>query len=105
MGIERQRQLFEQAASGSPCNATSGNSVGCASRDVSNRWAASSSSGSTMAGEAFAVRRVTHCGRQVPVLLQNRNGPCALLAVANGLLLRGSMRLSGKEDVITSSDL
>ena len=24
--------------------------------------------------------------REVPVLLQNRNGPCALLAIANGLL-------------------
>ena len=24
---------------------------------------------------------------QLPILLQNRNGPCALLAIANGLLL------------------
>ena len=30
---------------------------------------------------------IEHLGlREVPVLLQNRNGPCALLAIANGLL-------------------
>jgi len=56
-------------------------------------------------GEAFQVRRIEFLGEQVPVLLQNRNGPCALLAIANGLLLRGSWNIGERETSITSVDL
>ncbi len=48
------------------------------------------------------VKRVDFLGRTVPVLLQNENGPCPLLAICNGLLLRGSIRLpAGRMEVVT----
>eukprot|EP00435_Cladocopium_sp_Y103_P076281 s59_g86.t2 len=56
-------------------------------------------------GEAFQVRRIEFLGQEVPVLLQNRNGPCALLAIANGLLLRGSWNIGEMETSISSRDL
>jgi hypothetical protein len=56
-------------------------------------------------GEVFSIRRISFLGRQVPVLLQSSNGPCSLLAVANALLLRGTLKLGDKEDFLTSSDL
>mmetsp|Transcript_1633 Transcript_1633/g.4906 ORF Transcript_1633/g.4906 Transcript_1633/m.4906 type:complete len:384 (+) Transcript_1633:173-1324(+) len=31
--------------------------------------------------------------RKIPILLQNRNGPCPLLAISNALLLRGNIEL------------
>jgi ubiquitin carboxyl-terminal hydrolase MINDY-1/2 len=34
-----------------------------------------------------------HQNRDVPILLQNENGPCPLLAASNCLLLRGSVTL------------
>lgn len=59
----------------------------------------------TADGEAFQVRRIEFLGQEVPVLLQNRNGPCALLAIANGLLLRGSWNIGEMESSISSRDL
>ena len=43
---------------------------------------------------SFAVKRVRAFGRDgVPIVLQNENGPCPLLAIANCLLLRGAVEL------------
>lgn len=53
--------------------------------------------------EHFLVRRIEFLGRQVPILLQNRNGPCGLLAIANGLLLRGACDLGTREERISGS--
>lgn len=53
--------------------------------------------------EVFTVRRISFNGRKVPTLLQNRDGPCALLAVANGLLLRGTLELD-RDQVLVSAD-
>lgn len=98
--IEQQRRLLEQASGTSPLPRP------CAANDVFESSTPSMVPGSVVAaGEVFAVRRVRFLGRQVPVLLQNRNGPCSLLAVANALLLRGTMRLSEKEDFLTSMEL
>ena len=48
------------------------------------------------------VKRIDFLGRTVPVLLQNENGPCPLLAICNGLLLRGSITLpAGRMEVVT----
>lgn len=55
--------------------------------------------------EVFVVRRINFLGRCVPVLLQSRNGPCPMLAVANGLLLRGTLELKADEAFLTSVDL
>lgn len=80
--IERQRELLEAATAA-----------------AAGAEAATAAAGGA---EAFTVRRVDFLGRQVPVLLQSRNGPCALLAVANGLLLRGTLKLKDGEDAVSS---
>jgi len=36
---------------------------------------------------------VDFAGRRVPVVMQNQNGPCPLLGIVNGLLLRGALQL------------
>ena len=40
--------------------------------------------------EPYRLKVVTFFNREVPIVLQNQNGPCPLLAIANILLLRGS---------------
>lgn len=82
--VEQQRRLLEQTSQGGSSGSTAHDSKG---------------------GEVFSIRRVPFVGRSVPVLLQNRNGPCSLLAVANALLLRGTLQLGEKEDFLTSADL
>ena len=39
------------------------------------------------------IKRIDFLGRNVPILLQNKNGPCPLLAIANVLLLRGHIEI------------
>lgn len=41
----------------------------------------------------FAVKSVEFMGRKVNILLQNNNGPCPLIAIANILLLQGKIKL------------
>uniref|UniRef100_A0A061R138 Protein fam63b-like n=1 Tax=Tetraselmis sp. GSL018 TaxID=582737 RepID=A0A061R138_9CHLO len=41
----------------------------------------------------YKIKRVQFFGRQVPIILQNENGPCPLLAIANVLLLRNTIQL------------
>lgn len=44
---------------------------------------------------AWFVKRVDFLGRQaVPILCQNENGPCPLLAIANCLALRNQLTFS-----------
>lgn len=43
--------------------------------------------------------------RTVKVLTQNANGPCSLLALANVLILRGSIHISQKQDKISYAQL
>lgn len=39
------------------------------------------------------VKMIAFKGRHVPIMLQDVNGPCPLLAIANVLLLRGQLQL------------
>ena len=46
-----------------------------------------------MSGQAgddaiFRIKHVSYKGRTVPILMQNLNGPCPLLAISNALLLQ-----------------
>lgn len=41
----------------------------------------------------YKLKRIDFFGRTVPVALQNENGPCPLLAIANVLLLRKQIEL------------
>jgi len=40
-----------------------------------------------------SIKYIKFLGRDVPILCQNRNGPCPLLALCNVLLLRGHIKL------------
>ena len=47
----------------------------------------------------YQVKRVSFLGRKdVPIICQNENGPCPLLAIANVLLLRNAIALQGSPD-------
>jgi hypothetical protein len=50
------------------------------------------------------IKRITFFQRTVPILLQNENGPCPLLAICNGLLLSGKITLpAGRMEITTDS--
>mmetsp|Transcript_8175 Transcript_8175/g.23462 ORF Transcript_8175/g.23462 Transcript_8175/m.23462 type:complete len:243 (+) Transcript_8175:272-1000(+) len=52
---------------------------------------------------SYAIKRTRFFGRDVPIILQNENGPCPLLAIANVLLLRNVLQLpSGAQDISQS---
>eukprot|EP00301_Raphidiophrys_heterophryoidea_P005159 c12196_g3_i2.p1 GENE.c12196_g3_i2~~c12196_g3_i2.p1 ORF type:complete len:204 (-),score=51.82 c12196_g3_i2:94-705(-) len=42
----------------------------------------------------YLVKKITFQGKTVPIVLQNKNGPCPLIAICNVLLLRGKVTLS-----------
>jgi hypothetical protein len=48
------------------------------------------------AGTSYAIKRISFFGREVPVFLQNENGPCPLLAIANVLSLRNEIKLPSR---------
>ena len=43
--------------------------------------------------------------KKVPIITQNANGPCPMLAIANILLLRGKMTLDEGAEVVSSEQL
>lgn len=44
--------------------------------------------------EIYEIKRIEFMGKDgMPILLQTKNGPCPLLAVANVLLLSGKLEL------------
>lgn len=51
-------------------------------------------SGQIAADPVYKLKRIDFFGRKVPVALQNENGPCPLLAIANILLLKKQIQLS-----------
>mmetsp|Transcript_10793 Transcript_10793/g.19685 ORF Transcript_10793/g.19685 Transcript_10793/m.19685 type:complete len:1587 (-) Transcript_10793:243-5003(-) len=53
-------------------------------------------------GETFKVKRVCYNGREVPIFLQNKNGPCPLLAISNILSLRNELRGIGPSSTTIS---
>eukprot|EP00744_Colponema_vietnamica_P014011 GILI01019639.1.p1 GENE.GILI01019639.1~~GILI01019639.1.p1 ORF type:complete len:475 (-),score=29.46 GILI01019639.1:31-1398(-) len=42
---------------------------------------------------SYRIRRISFFNQVVPIMMQNENGPCPLLALANVLLLRQSIRI------------
>ena len=43
--------------------------------------------------------------KKVPIITQNANGPCPMLAIANVLLLRGKMTLDEGVEIVSSEQL
>lgn len=44
-----------------------------------------------MSDTSYRIKRITFFGRDVPIFMQNLNGPCPLLALANILSLRNQL--------------
>jgi hypothetical protein len=42
---------------------------------------------------SFRLKRIRFLGRDVKILCQNENGPCPLLAICNGLVLRNQLQI------------
>ena len=40
---------------------------------------------------SYRTKRIHYFGHELPILMQNENGPCPLLALANVLILRGGI--------------
>lgn len=53
----------------------------------------------------YYVKWVTFEGRRVPIIMQNANGPCPLLALCNVLLLRQRFQLISGTEVVESTQL
>ena len=45
------------------------------------------------ADNPYKLKGTTFFGRPVPIVVQNENGPCPLLAIANILLMRNAIHL------------
>ncbi|XP_004689503.1 PREDICTED: protein FAM63A [Condylura cristata] len=53
----------------------------------------------------YCVKWISWKGQQTPIILQNANGPCPLLAIINILLLQWKVKLPPQKEVITSEEL
>ncbi|KAK7491444.1 hypothetical protein BaRGS_00017273 [Batillaria attramentaria] len=53
----------------------------------------------------YYIKWITFDGNKVPIITQNENGPCPLLAIMNVLLLKGKVRLAPMLEMVTSEQL
>lgn len=54
---------------------------------------------------AFRLKAIVFDEREVPILAQNENGPCPLLAMANVLLLRGKIDIHPDRPQVSYEEL
>ena len=54
---------------------------------------------------SYRTKRIVYNGKELPILMQNENGPCPLLALANVLMLRGSIYIHPDIAEISFEDL
>ena len=55
--------------------------------------------------ESYRLKRIRYFDSPLSIILQSRNGPCPLLAIANALILRGALVLHSDLGGISHSDL
>jgi hypothetical protein len=53
----------------------------------------------------YRLKQVDVNGRRLKIVLQNENGPCPLIAIANVLALRNELTLEGKNDRISVDEI
>ena len=53
----------------------------------------------------YRLKWVKFKGSKIPIITQNENGPCPLIAIMNVLLLKGKLRLPLALDIVTSDQL
>jgi hypothetical protein len=54
---------------------------------------------------SYKLKKIDFLGRDVPIVLQNENGPCPLIALCNVLLLRNEIKLSPDSPEISQERL
>jgi len=57
------------------------------------------------ANDSYKLKKINFKDKQVSIVLQNTNGPCPLLAVANILLLRGDISIHEDKAVVGADEL
>jgi len=67
--------------------------------------AAAASCSATDGQNVYHVKWIKFHGSQTPIVMQNQNGPCPLLAIVNVLLLQGKIKLSSGADLVASDQL
>ncbi|KAJ1520102.1 hypothetical protein ONE63_004324 [Megalurothrips usitatus] len=55
--------------------------------------------------EEYQLKWITWHDHKTPIITQNQNGPCPLIAIANILLLRGKMKLPSSASSINAEEL
>lgn len=53
----------------------------------------------------FGLKKISFFGRECPIICQNENGPCPLLAIANVLLLQNKISISTDVSFISLAEL
>ncbi|XP_041366081.1 ubiquitin carboxyl-terminal hydrolase MINDY-2-like [Gigantopelta aegis] len=53
----------------------------------------------------YYIKWISFNSNKVPIITQNENGPCPLLAIMNALLLKGKVKLAPMIEMITSEQL
>ena len=53
----------------------------------------------------YYIKWISFNNNKVPIITQNENGPCPLLAIMNALLLKGKVKLAPVIEMITSEQL
>ncbi|XP_028911606.1 ubiquitin carboxyl-terminal hydrolase MINDY-1 isoform X1 [Ornithorhynchus anatinus] len=53
----------------------------------------------------YCVKWISWKGEQTPIITQNANGPCPLLAIMNVLFLQWKVKLTPQKEVVTSDEL
>nr|XP_033779046.1 ubiquitin carboxyl-terminal hydrolase MINDY-1 isoform X2 [Geotrypetes seraphini] len=66
---------------------------------------ASKAAGDQPEADFYFVKWITWRGERTPIITQNENGPCPLLAIMNILFLRWKVTLPPQKEVITSEEL
>ncbi|XP_030042892.1 ubiquitin carboxyl-terminal hydrolase MINDY-1 isoform X2 [Microcaecilia unicolor] len=66
---------------------------------------ASKAAGGQPDADFYFVKWITWRGERTPIITQNENGPCPLLAIVNILFLRWKVTLPPQKEVITSEEL
>lgn len=55
--------------------------------------------------QTYRLKRIRYHDKELPILMQNENGPCPLLAIANVLQLRGELKIHPDRSEVTFSEL
>ncbi|XP_071956169.1 ubiquitin carboxyl-terminal hydrolase MINDY-2-like isoform X3 [Antedon mediterranea] len=65
----------------------------------------SSDSGATPAVNVYHIKWIKWNNEKTPIITQNENGPCPLIALMNVLILRGKVKLQQSAELITANQL